>query len=73
MEIIMKRTQTNNRKDAKKHIVYVETIIEREVSVMAVDIEEAKEIAINRLKRNKGAWLYKYKILEHEVIDVEPE
>lgn len=69
----MKKTQTNNRKDAKKHIVYVETIIEREVSVMAVDIEEAKEIAVNRLKRNKGGWLYKYKILEHEVIDVQSE
>ncbi len=27
----------------KKHIVYVETVVERQVSVMAVDIEEAKE------------------------------
>ena len=69
----MKKTQTENRKNAKKHIVYVETVVERQVSVMAVDIEEAREIAINRLNRNKGGWLYKYKILEHEVIDVHPE
>ena len=69
----MKKTQTENRKNAKKHIVYVETVVEREVSVMAIDIEEAKEIAINRLNRNKGGWLYKYKILEHEVIDVQPK
>lgn len=69
----MKKTQTENRKNAKKHIVYVETVVEREVSVMAIDIEEAKEIAINRLNRNKGGWLYKYKILEHEVIDAHPE
>ena len=69
----MKKTQTENRKNAKKHIVYVETIVEREVSVMAVDTEEAKEIAINRLNRNKGGWLYKYKILEHEVVDVQPK
>ena len=68
----MKKTQTNNRYKSTRFTVYVETTIERQVSVLALDEEEAKELAVNRMDRNKSV-IRKYKIMEHEVVDVYPE
>ena len=68
----MKKTQTDYKYKAVRFTVYVETIIERKVSLLAIDEEEAKKLAVNRLDRNKST-IRKYKIMEHEVVDVHPE
>lgn len=68
----MKNTVTKYKYKAVKYTVYVETTIEREVSVLATDAEEAKQLAINRMDKNKSV-IRKYKIIEHEAVDVEPE
>ena len=68
----MKKTQTDYKYKAVRVTVYVETVIEREVSLLAIDEEEAKELAVNRLDRNKST-IRKYKIMEHEVVDIQPE
>lgn len=68
----MKKTQTDYKYKAVRFTVYVETTIERQVSVLALDEEEAKQLAVNRMDRNKSV-IRKYKIMEHEVVDVQPE
>ena len=68
----MKKTQTDYKYKAVRFTVYVETTIERQVSVLALDEEEAKQLAVNRMDRNKSV-IRKYKIMEHEVVDVHPE
>lgn len=66
----MKRTQTRNRYNAEKFVVYVEVTIEKAINVTAIDEEEAKELAINRISKHKSAFR-EYKMLEHEVVDIE--
>jgi hypothetical protein len=64
------KIQTKSYKSSTFH-VYVETTVERRMTVRAIDKEEAIELATRRVNercktfmRNKN-----YKVVEHEIVD----
>ena len=64
------KTTTKNRQKAVKYLVYLETVIERTMKIMAENEEEAKELAKNRAFKRQKLFSGNTKVIDHEVVDV---
>ncbi len=61
-----------NSKKRNTYHIYVETTIERRITVVALSEEEAKDLAYRRaVERTKAFNNRHYKVLEHEVVHSE--
>jgi len=64
------KIQTKHPHKASTFHVWVETTVERCITVKALDKKEAKELVMKRVT-NRIKSMSRYKVLEHEVIDIE--
>lgn len=64
------RIQTKHQHKCTTYYVWVETTVERCITVRAIDEEEAKQLAMER-SENRSKSMSRYKVIEHEVVDIE--